>query len=63
MTYPLEDIRSFIVKRPWLYGDFKGALFTDAEYAAIKARTLVLTDPLRVLYLRAFIDGWTRAKD
>jgi hypothetical protein len=57
----IEDIREFLVRRPWLHGDSAHALVTNAEYQAIKERKFQM-DPTRASYLRAFIDGWMRAK-
>lgn len=61
-TYPLEDIRSFLGKRPWLRGDGVRCLLSAWEYEELKARRLKLPSN-RVRYLRAFMDGWKRARE
>jgi hypothetical protein len=59
-AYPFEDIRSFMVKRPWLHRE-EGDLLSPDEYLQIRGRSLVL-DEKRATYLRAFIDGWKAAR-
>lgn len=63
--YEFEDIREFIVRRTWLAEEHSWSksrpLVSPAEYPSLKKRTLRFS-PERAAYLRAFIDGWTRAK-
>ena len=61
--YPFEDIRAFMIKRTFLVEDEwrKANVISADEYQGLKARTLQLADS-RSAYLRAFIDGWVRAK-
>ena len=59
--YPLEDVRTFFMRRSWLASPYmKPVLISPEEYQALKARTLELPRN-RVHYLRAFIDGWLAA--
>ena len=53
-----EDIRTFLVRRPWLHGS--GRLLSDAEYAAWRLRG-AKPSVARIRYLSAFIDGWLYA--
>ena len=60
-VYALEDVRTFIVRRPW-FRDGHAGLVSESEYDDLKARTLTLPEE-RAAYLRAFRDGWMRAKE
>lgn len=62
--YPLEDIRGFFVSRSWFsasLADRNGPLLREDEYEELKERKLRLSRG-RAAVLRAFIDGWERAK-
>ncbi len=60
-SYALEDIREFMVKRTWLAGPYENSLVTKEEYVLLRDRQLDLPAE-RARYLRAFADGWRRAK-
>ena len=65
--FPLEDIRSFFVKRSWLIKQRSvtgevGGVITLAEYSTLKHRSGMRFRKNRIEYLRAFIDGWIHAK-
>jgi hypothetical protein len=61
--YQFEDIRTFLIKRPWLrIGTWgTGGVVSEEEYQAIKDRSLEIpTD--RAMHLRAYIEGWMAAR-
>jgi hypothetical protein len=61
-NYPLNDIREFLSRRTWLVGDNpKWHILTKDEYRDLMKKTLKLPKK-RADWLRAFIQGWTRAK-
>jgi hypothetical protein len=60
--YALEDIRAFFVRRQWLAGDRPdGTLLEWDEFNDLHTRKLSLPAK-RAAFLRAWIDGWNRAK-
>lgn len=61
-VYPLEDVRSFVVKRNWLVGDDDEHLVTLDEYERLKARKALRLSVHRLLYIRAFIDGYNAGR-
>jgi hypothetical protein len=62
MDYDLEDIHAFLTRRPFLVGGGRIHLMTESQFQLLLARKLTLR-PERVNYIRAFIDGWLRAKE
>ena len=67
-VYRFEDIRDFYIRRKWLAINpaakypcprfhHRRFLLTEDEYAAIKARSLLITSN-RAAMIRAFIEGW-----
>lgn len=61
--YRFEDIRTFLIKRPWLrIGNWRpNGVVLEEEYQGIKDRSLEIPEE-RAKYLRAFMDGWRWAK-
>ena len=60
-SYAFEDIRKFVLARPFLMGSGRPPHLTCLEYEGLKGRTLQLA-PERAAYLRTFAEGWKEAK-
>jgi hypothetical protein len=60
--YDLEDIHAFLTRRPFLIGGGRIHLMTESQFQLLLARKLTLP-AAKVNYIRAFIDGWLRAKE